>query len=427
MPLTEWEAAAAMYLPLTAALIVYLLNRGRPRHFAACLLSILWVLPTLIAVQALNLRGGWWSFSGDSVRFHGMPIECFAGWVLLWGLVPQLLLPRLGIRWLAALMVSVDLIAMPLCRPLVLLGPHWLVGEALAALFVLTPALLIAKWTMAGTQLPMRATIQVATSALLFLYFVPEIAFALRPGSGWAPLFMLASWLRQIGIQFLFVLAIPGVSAVMEFATRGNGTPIPYDPPQRLVTSGVYRYCANPMQMSCCAVMLLWAGLLQNGWLALAAAVSGIYSAGIAEWDESEDLSRRFGNEWQEYRTAVHNWRLRWKPCHVGPPACVYIAGSCGPCSELRSWLEARSPVGLEIVAAEDLPAGSIRRMRYSPADGSATVEGVRAMGRAMEHLNFGWAFAGFSLRLPGIWQGVQLLMDASGLGPRPLLAAIRG
>jgi protein-S-isoprenylcysteine O-methyltransferase Ste14 len=419
MQLTDWEAAAAVYLPLTAALILRLLNRNRAKQFAACLLSLLWVVPALLAVQAINLRTGWWTFSGDSVRFRGMPIECFAGWAILWGLVPQLALPRLGVCWLAALMVTTDLIAMPLCRPLVLLGPHWLIGEALAALVVLAPALLIAEWTMSGTHLRARAAFQAATSALLFLYFVPETAFALRPGAGWASFFLLPSWIGQVGIQVLLLLAVPGVSAVMEFATRGGGTPIPYDPPRRLVTSGIYRYCANPMQMSCAAVMLGWAGLLQNGWLALAAILSAIYGAGIAEWDEREDLARRFGNDWREYRAAVHNWRFRWKPYYSGPNATIYIAASCGPCSELRAWLEARGPVGLRIIDAEVLPPGAIRRVRYASADGNSDVEGIRAMGRALEHLNFGWAFAGFVLSLPGIWQVVQLLMDASGLGPR--------
>jgi hypothetical protein len=64
--------------------------------------------------------------------------------------------------------------------------------------------------------------------------------------------------------------------------------------------------------------------------------------------------------------------------------------------------------------------------MRYDPGDGGLPVDGVRAMGRALEHLNLGWAMAGFSLRLPGIWQSAQLLMDASGLGPRTLVATIR-
>jgi hypothetical protein len=70
---------------------------------------------------------------------------------------------------------------------------------------------------------------------------------------------------------------------------------------------------------------------------------------------------------------------------------------------------------------AETLPSGSIRRLRYDPADGTPTVEGVRALGRALEHLHFGWAFCGTALRLPVLWQTIQLLMDASGLGPRLL------
>jgi len=224
---------------------------------------------------------------------------------------------------------------------------------------------------------------------------------------------------RQIGIQVLFLLAIPGISAVMEFAERGQGTPIPYDPPQRLVTSGIYRFCANPMQLSCAAVMLHWAGLLRNGWLVLAAVLSILYSAGIAEWDERQDLASRFGQDWRAYRGEVPNWLPRWKPYHFGPIARIYIAGSCGPCSEVWCWLCAREPVGLEIVDANSLPEGSIRRVRYDPGDGSAPVEGVRAMGRALEHLNLAWALAGFTLRIPGVWHGVQLVMDASGLGPR--------
>jgi protein-S-isoprenylcysteine O-methyltransferase Ste14 len=259
---------------------------------------------------------------------------------------------------------------------------------------------------------------------MLFLYLVPELVFALRTGTGWTPLLKMVNWQRQLGLQLIILLAVPGVSAVIEFAERGLGTPIPYDPPKRLVTSGIYRYCANPMQLSCALVMLVLAGLLHNGWLLLAAVVSIIYSAGIAEWDEGEDLASRFGLEWRHYRSQVRSWLPRWRPFHSGPPARLYIAASCGPCSELREWLEARKPLGMEIIDAESLPAGSIRRMRYDPADGSDAVDGVRALSRALEHLHLGWALSGTALRLPLIWQSVQLLMDASGLGPQVLRRA---
>ena len=57
--------------------------------------------------------------------------------------------------------------------------------------------------------------------------------------------------------------------------------------------------------------------------------------------------------------------------------------------------------------------------MTYDPMDGSDVDEGVGAFARALEHINLGWAFAGACLRLPGIKHVAQLVLDASGLGPR--------
>lgn len=418
-------SAAQIYMPLSVAVIARVVRGPRPRQFAACFLGLLWTVPALLAVQIINTRAGWWVYALDGFGIHAMPIECLIGWAVLWGLVPQLAFQRLGIGWIAAIMITADLVFMPLCRSVVRLGPWWLMGEAVAVLVVLAPALCIGRWTYDNTHLRLRSPIQVATSGMIFLFLLPEIVFALRTGRGWAPLLEEPSWRRQIGIQLLLLLAVPGVSAVMEFAERGQGTPIPYDPPQRLVTSGMYRYCANPMQMSCMLVMLLWAAMLRNEWLIAAAIMSAIYSAGVARWDESQDLAQRFGDAWRDYRTLVRDWRVRWRPYHAGADARLYIAATCGPCSEVRNWIEARRPVGLQIVDAESLPSGSIRRMRYDPCDGCPVVEGVRAMGRALEHLNLGWAFAGAMLRLPGVWRCVQLLMDASGLGPREVTSTV--
>lgn len=416
-----WVRAGALYVPIMASLLAGMLRGRRPRLFASCLMSVLWAMISLPVVQGLNGWAGWWRFSGDGASFCGMPLELYAGWVLLWGVFPQLAFPRWAIRWCVAVMIAADLIAMPLCRAVVQLGPGWLIGEMVAVVMVLVPAVCVARWTLEDTHLRVRAALQVVMAGMLFLFLFPEMVFALRPGRGWTPLLEMAGWRRQLGVQVILLLALPGVAAVMEFAERGGGTPIPYDAPKRLVTSGIYRYCANPMQVSCGPVMFLWAGLLRSGWMMAAAGMSVVYSAGIAEWDEREDLVRRFGTEWREYRAAVRNWRPRWRPYHAGAVARLYIAGSCGPCSELRSWLEARDPLGLQIVEAETLPRGSIRRMRYDPGDGSSAVDGVRALGRALEHLHLGWALSGAALRLPVVWQSVQLLMDASGLGPRIL------
>src|ERR1700733_5708206 len=110
------------------------------------------------------------------------PLPCFSGWVVLWGLVPQLAFPRLGVGWVAAIMTAVDLALMPNCRPLIQLGSRWLIGEGLTVASVLVPALCIARWTQDGMHLRARSAFQIATAGLVFLYLLPEIVFAARAG-----------------------------------------------------------------------------------------------------------------------------------------------------------------------------------------------------------------------------------------------------
>lgn len=392
--------------------------------FAACLLSFLWTLPALLLLQKLNELAGWWVFTDANAWFSGMPLEFYVGWAIAWGILPQIVLRRMPVGLSVCCMVALDLALMPLCSPVILLGGRWLVGEAVAAVLVLAPALCIARWTYENRHLRLRTWMQIAISGGVFLFLLPKIVFAARPGSGWGPLLGMPGWERQIVLQLIGVLALPGVGAALEFAERGGGTPIPFDPPVRLVTSGIYRYCANPMALWCTLVLLAWAALLRNGWLLLAPAASVVYSAGLATWDEDEDMRRRFGTTWQTYRASVRNWLPRWRPYHAGESARLYLAAGCGPCSELWRWIEARRPIGMEILPAESLPSGSIRRMRYVPGDGSESVEGVRALGRTLEHIHLGWAIAGIALRLPLVWQFVQVVMDASGLGPRTPAAA---
>ena len=420
----------SLYLPIAAAMLAAWLRPRRPRMFVACLLSLLWTVPALLILQRINLFTNWWTFAPVKVAFLGMPLELFLGWAILWGVLPPLAFQKLDVPEVIVIMGALDLWLMPLSVPVVQLHQQWLPGEATALALVLTPAFCISRWTLDNSRLALRATVQVAIAGLLFLYFVPEVVFCLRPianrDSVWQPLISMPGPLRWMAVQLVLLLAIPGVSAVSEFVERGLGTPIPYDPPQKIVTSGIYGYCANPMQVFCALVMLLWAGLLREPWLVVAAAMSALYSAGIAHWDEDRDLANRFPGAWQEYREAVPAWRFRWRPYHAGLPARLYFARTCDSCGEMRRWIEQRCPVGLELLDAESLAEGSIRRLRYDPADGTPAVEGIVAFARALEHLNLGWAYCGITLRLPVVHHGLQLLMDASGFGPRSLSCELR-
>jgi hypothetical protein len=164
-----------------------------------------------------------------------------------------------------------------------------------------------------------------------------------------------------------------------------------------------------------------------------------IYSAGIAAWDEGQDLRTRFGDRWIAYRRHVRPWWPRWRPFvapdtsdtpavgastapampgHTSAPR-LYVAASCGQCSTIGRWLQAREPIGLTFVAAEDHPSRDLWRITYDPGDGTPDDTGVAAIGRALEHINFAWAFAGMAMRLPLVSFVLQAIVDASGGGPQ--------
>jgi hypothetical protein len=88
----------------------------------------------------------------------------------------------------------------------------------------------------------------------------------------------------------------------------------------------------------------------------------------------------------------------------------------------VRRWFESQGTLALQIVAAEDHPTRDLQRMTYDPMDGTEAEQGVVAFARALEHINFGWAFAGAVLRLPVIKHVVEIFLDASGLGPRSIV-----
>src|SRR5207237_4045736 len=168
--------------------------------------------------------------------------------------------------WLViAFMSALDLLAMPLCTPVVELSSRWLVGEVLALLLVLLPAQLFALWTNDDAHLAGRAVMHVLSSGMLILFVVPESIFALLHRGGWSGLQRLPLGVFSLELQALGLLGVMGVSAVQEFAVRGRGTPIPLDRPKGLVTTGMYAYVADPMEISCTLVLTALGVVLRGG------------------------------------------------------------------------------------------------------------------------------------------------------------------
>jgi protein-S-isoprenylcysteine O-methyltransferase Ste14 len=413
--------AASLHFPITLLALITLYRRPNRRQFGGMLLGFCWSLWGLLLLQRVNLAFGWWTFHAQGGLIREMPVDLYLGWALAWGAIATLVFRRQPL-WLAvATLAGIDALLMPLCAPLVELHRSWWLGETIALAAVLIPAQLFARWTFEDSHLRARSILHVISSGALVLFVVPEMVFAVLGRGDWSALSTRPAFVVSFEMQLIALLAVPGLSAVLEFAQRGRGTPIPYDPPKRLVTSGIYRYVANPMQLSCACVITAWGFVVANPWVLSSGLIAFAYGLGLANWDEVEDMRERFGNEWENYRANVRSWRIRCRPWvdAASPAARLYVAETCGPCSELRRWFERQGASGLILIAAEDHPARDLERMTYEPGAGSPAEEGVAAFARAIEHIHFGWAFLGATMRLTVIRAALQLLADATGLGPQ--------
>ncbi|MET9067373.1 methyltransferase family protein [Streptosporangium sandarakinum] len=397
----------ALMVPVAAVLAAAAVRRHSERDAAAAILATAWNLTVLAAVNVLAAGAGWWHFAAEGAVWYGVPADLLLGWALLWGALPALAARRAPLPLVVAALAWFDLAVMPLGRPVVVLGDGWLTGETLAVAAALVPGLLLARWTSAGRRLRARVAMQVLLAA------GAGLALPVAATQVWRQ----PSWALGLLAQALAVPVLLGLAAVREFAESGRGTPLPYDPPERLVRTGPYAYVRNPMQVSMAAAYLLLAPF-DRVFLA-AAAVALAYGAGLAAWHEGERLGERYGAAWEEYRLAVRPWVPRPRPAVPAgaPDATLHVSRVCGECSRVGDWFVRRRPAGLRILAAEDHPAG-LRRIAYT-APGGGTVQGVAAVARALVNVHLGWALLGWALLLPGVTWFAQLCVDAFGGGPR--------
>ena len=414
--------AASIYATAVVTALVWIWRRPSTRAISGAVLGFVWNLPAVLLLMVAGTRAGWWQFDATGGLLLGVPVDLYLAWAWLWGAIPALAFPRTPIAALVVLALGVDLLLMPATAPVVRLEPGWLAGEAVGLAAALVPAQLLARWTATDRHLAWRATLQTVTFAGLMGFIIPAIVIQ-GTASTWRNPLVWPAWQLNVLVQVLALPGVIGLTAVQEFVTRGGGTPVPFDPPRRIVTSGIYAYVRNPMQLSAVLMFLLLGFALWNPWIAAAGVMAHLYAVGFAGADEESDLQARFGPAWTAYRTGVPKWFPRIRPWHAPgePPSRLFVAQGCDVCRDVAAWFDGRGASQLTIIPAEDHPSGALRRITYEPGDGSRAASGIEAIARAVEHISIGWALAGFALRLPLVLPLVQLLADASGAGPRTL------
>jgi len=412
---------AAFYIVAVLTLLVWAWRRPSRETLRGAVLAFVWNLPAILLVNVVAVKAGWWRFHAQGGLLFGIPADLYLEWAWAWGGLPALAFPSVSLVAVNAIALCGDLVLMPAAWPVVRLGSNWLSGEATALLIALVPSQCFARWTARDERLAHRTFLQVITFGGLMMVLTSVVITGTR--SSWTNPLDRPAWQLSLLAQLLAAPGLIGLTAVQEFVTRGRGTPVPFDPPRRLVTTGIYAYVRNPMQLSAVVMLVLVGMVMRNVWVSAAGVVAHIYSSGLAGWDEETDLLMRFGSGWTTYRQSVRRWIPRFRPWvrEDQPQARLFVSETCDMCREVSQWFMQRHAQRLTIVPAESHPSGALTRMTYEPADGGRAATGVEALARALEHIHFGWALASFFVRLPLIQPLTQLLADASGAEPRHL------
>ena len=133
-----------------------------------------------------------------------------------------------------------------------------------------------------------------------------NVGWGLMPALGWLP-WLLGSVFVGLGLLLMY-------KTISLFASVGEGTLAPWDPPRRLVVRGVYRRVRNPMISGVLFVLLGEAALLGSPpiliWFLVVFALNAVYIPLI----EERSLANRFGDEYLDYRRNVPRWIPRLRP-----------------------------------------------------------------------------------------------------------------
>jgi protein-S-isoprenylcysteine O-methyltransferase Ste14 len=124
-------------------------------------------------------------------------------------------------------------------------------------------------------------------------------------------------WGGAAGVVLIAVGLVFVVWTIRLFSTIGDGTLAPWDPTAKLVARGPYLHVRNPMISGVAFVLVGEAVALGSTallvWFAAFVAVNAVYIPLV----EEPGLRRRFGEDYEAYRTNVPRWlpRLRpWEP-----------------------------------------------------------------------------------------------------------------
>jgi protein-S-isoprenylcysteine O-methyltransferase Ste14 len=166
--------------------------------------------------------------------------------------------------------------------------------------------------------LVLRSILSVLLLPFVVTVVVPYVVVTSR---GARPPWSVAPPLGAVALSVGVAVAAAGLALVVvtvrQFAVQGRGTLAPWDPPRRLVVTGVYRHVRNPMISGVVLVLLGEALALRSTGVLEWAATFFVANAIYLPLVEERGLVRRFGDDYVTYRRNVPRWVPRatpWQP-----------------------------------------------------------------------------------------------------------------
>jgi protein-S-isoprenylcysteine O-methyltransferase Ste14 len=154
--------------------------------------------------------------------------------------------------------------------------------------------------------------------SLAFLIVAPGVVAGLVPWllTGWQSIPLPAWWapVRVLGVTMAAVGFLVLIRAFARFAVEGRGTPAPIAPTEKLIVTGEYRYVRNPMYIAVLALIAGQALFFGSASLVTYAFLVWLAVATFVRLYEEPTLTRRYGQQYLEYKAAVPAWVPTLRP-----------------------------------------------------------------------------------------------------------------
>ena len=122
---------------------------------------------------------------------------------------------------------------------------------------------------------------------------------------------------RPVAVCLFVLISSVGVWAALVMSKTGLGTPLPLDHARRLVVRGPYAYVRNPMAVSGIGQGLAVALFFGSPLVVAYAIMGSLIWQIIFRPLEEEDLLRRFGRQYEDYRRQVKCWVPRFNAYQI--------------------------------------------------------------------------------------------------------------